>query len=512
MKNKLKSIYKKYNNIKYSLLKNLNSRKTKIQVIWNQINSPNKENKLKTKNLKSKPNNQKVLFSNFEFSNLSFPKNFSNFSIIKSSLVSKFKKNKLNFDNLQKYFSKDVIKKFLPEKLSKKTIFSNINFKKYDEKFKKYLNFKFSDVISKLNTNKSLNKKKKFEFLVDFLGIFYINNELFFAHLQKKNKTNIIKDIVQIDAPSDLIGEYKIEKVPEFSRMINDMINVFELNNPPIILHLSSSFFTTRSFSDSELIVFSEEDPVILSKSPYLPDNTLIQYKRVNGDKNSSYHRVVYADKEIIDSWINGLSLTGSEIATVTCPTLHLVENLSNQSKKDILILCDIEDYITNVYVLRNNCELFSERLPFGSSVYITGNESLNDQFFSRLSSSVKSIISKNKLKFDNKIYLNGNGLDKMISLNNKLNDEFIEVPQTKYKLNPEKISTFQNCKSVLNSFSSALDILIGKELDLIIKKEDSKNQQIYRGQKYEQKNNEVSEKKKKSPSSLTYRGKDYKS
>ena len=142
-------------------------------------------------------------------------------------------------------------------------------FKKYDEKFEKYLNFKFSDVINKLKTNKSPNQKKKPYLLVDFLGIFYINNKLFFAHLQKNNKTNIIKDIVQIDAPSDLIGEYKIEKVPEFSRMINDIINVFELNNPPIILHLSSSFFTTRSFSDSELIVFSDEDPVILSKSPY---------------------------------------------------------------------------------------------------------------------------------------------------------------------------------------------------------------------------------------------------
>ena len=119
---------------------------------------------------------------------------------------------------------------------------------------------------------------------------------------------------------------------------------------------------------------------------------------------------------------------------------MHLVENLSNQSKKDIIILCDVEDYITNVYVLRNNCELFSERLPFGSSVYITGKESLNDQFLSRLGSSVKSIISKNKLKFDDKIYLNGNGLDKMLSLNNKLNDEFIEIPANKYKLNPEKI------------------------------------------------------------------------
>ena len=200
--------------------------------------------------------------------------------------------------------------------------------------------------------------------------------------------------------------------------------------------------------------------------------------------KNSSYHRVVYADKEIIDSWINSLSLTGSEIATVTCPTLHLVENLSNQSEKDIIILCDVEDYITNVYVLRNNCELFSERLPFGSSVYITGKESLNDQFLSRLGSSVESIISKNKLKFDNNIYLNGNGLDSMLSLNNKLSDGFIKIPQNKYKLNPEKTSSFENYKSILNSFSNALDILLKKDLDVIIKKQKTLKRNKFIGAK----------------------------
>ena len=510
MKSKLNYIYDKYNNVKFSLLNNLNIRKAKIQLIWNKINTPNKRNKLGTKKTSSKLNkNQKILFSNFELIKSKFPKYFSNFSIKNISLISEFK-NKLNLNNFQKNFSKEDLKNSLSDKFSKNTIFSNIDYKKYDEKFEKYLNFKLSDVINKFKTNKTLNKTRNLELLVDFLGIFYINNQLFFAHLQKKNKTNIVKDIVQIDAPSDLIGEYKIEKVPEFSRMINDMINVFELNNPPIILLLSSSFFTTRSFSDSELIVFSEEDPVILSKSPYLPDNTLIQYKRVNGDKNSSYHRVVYADKEIIDSWINGLSLTGSDIATVTCSVLHQVENLSNKSKKDLLIVCDIEDFITNVYVLRNNCELFSERLPFGSSVYITDNESLNNQFFSRLSGSIKSIISKNKYEFNSEIYINGNGLDKMLSLNNKISDGFIEIPQNKYKLNPEKISTFKKYKSVLNSFSSSVDMLTKKELDIIINKEESKKKQIYRGQEYDQ-NKKVSVKNKNS-NSLTYRGKNYKS
>ena len=510
MKSKLNYIYTKYNVIKYSLLKNLNSRKTKIKEIWNKINTSNKVKELKPKKTKSKLNNKKILVQNFEFNKLSFPKYFSNFLIKNIHLISELKNKQLNLNNLKKYFSKNDIKNFLSNKFSKNSIFSKIDYKKYDEKFEKYLNFKFSDFIKKLKTNKTLNNTRNFELFVEFLGIFFINNELFFAHLQKKNKTNIVKDIVKIDAPSDLIGEYKIEKVPEFSRMINDMINVFELNNPPIILLLSSSFFTTRSFSDSELIVFSDEDPVILTKSPYLPDKTLIQYKRVNGDKKSSYHRVVYADKEIIDSWINGLSLTGLEIATVTCPALHLVENLPNQSEKDLLILCDIEDHITNVYVLRNNCELFSERIPFGSSVYITGKESLNDQFFSRLSSSVKSITSKNKLELNSKIYVNGNGLDKMLSLNNKIMDGFFEIPQNKYKLNPEKNSTFKKYKSVLNSFSSAINILTKKELDIKNKKEESNKTQTYRGQKYEQ-NKKVPE-NQKSSKSLTYRGKNYKS
>ena len=89
MKSKLNYIYKKYNNIKFSLLKNLNIRKAKIQVIWNKINIPNKENKLGTKKQRSKLNKkQKFLFSNFELIKSIFPKYFSNFSIKNISLIS----------------------------------------------------------------------------------------------------------------------------------------------------------------------------------------------------------------------------------------------------------------------------------------------------------------------------------------------------------------------------------------------------------------------------------------
>ena len=323
--------------------------------------------------------------------------------------------------------------------------------------------------------------------------------------MQRINNLNIIKDFVQINTPTDLIGEYKIEKGPEVTRIINDVINIFELNYPPIILFLSSSFFTTRSFNDGELVTFSAEDPLILSKSPFLPDDTLIQYKRVNGDKNTSYHRVIYANKNVIDSWVNVLSLSGCEIATVTCQAIHAIEKITNKSKEDISVLCDIEDFITTVYVIRRNCQLFSTRLPFGSSFYITGKDSLNDQFFLRLKNSVKLIISDSNFKLNDNIYLTGNGLDKMLSINNIVSEGFLKVPRNKFKFGKEQESNLHN-ESILSSFSDILDTLIKKEIANL---KVSNNQQIYRGQKYEQKveKNKVPKMKKKP---LTYRGKDY--
>lgn len=466
MESNLKKILKKYSNFKYYLLKNLDIRQSKIQVIWNQINSPRRNKIIKLKNSRNQP--EKNSFLNIDFSTFKLPRDLYLSKLFKSSRKKKLKQKKSNLLKNSNKFDLKIIKILISKKLSKysyksfqNSLFLRKNLNYFEEKIEKYFKFKLSDLIKKIKTNKLTKKTKDHNLLVDLLGIYYVNNKVFFAHLKRKNKSNIIQDIAQINAPSDLIGDYKVEKIPEFKRIIEDIINVFELKNPPIILLLSSSFFTTRSFSDSELMVFSEEDPVISSKSPYLPDNTLIQYKRVNGDKNSSYHRVVYANKEVIDSWIKTLSLTGSEIATVTCPAIHVVEKLTNNSDKEIFILCDVEDLVTSVYVLRNNCELFSNRLPFGSSVYINDKISLNNEFFSRLNSSVKSILSENNLNFDDTIYVNGVGIDKMLSLNNDIRDGFRRITRNQYKLNLEKVKEFKNDESVLNSFSNIIDTLI---------------------------------------------------
>ena len=464
MKNKFRNLYNKYINLRNYFLKDLSIRKLKIKGIWNKANFSTRINTSNSAKSKTRKINKKnKLFLNKDLFDFQFPKNinlpFVKF-ISKENTYKKINFKKFSFDSNLKNFSSDKLKVFT-NKLLKNSIISKGKIKVIDEKLEKYLNFKIADLIKTFSTKGHSKSSKNNQLLIDLLGIYYVNNKLFFVHLQREDSTNIIKDIAIIEAPGDLIGDYKIEKVNDVKRIIVDIVNIFELNNPPIILLLSSSFFTTRSFSDSELVVFSDEDPVILSKSPYLPGNTLVQYKRVNGDKNSSYHRVVYADKEVIDSWVNVISLSGFEVATVTCPAIHLIEKINYKIEKEISILCDIEDFITSVYILRNNCELFSKRLPFGSSFYITGEESLNDQFFSRLQSSVKNIILENKLSFDDNIYLNGNGIDKMLSLNNKIKDGFIRIPKSKYKPNPEKASDFKGNESILNSFSNVLDILI---------------------------------------------------
>ena len=112
-----------------------------------------------------------------------------------------------------------------------------------------------------------------------------------------------------------MIGDFKVENPNEVQKIIEDVIEVFGLDNPPLILLLGSSFFTARTFKDNELVVFSETDPTLLSKSPFLPLNTSIQYQRVTGNRLSSYHRVIYAEKSCIDSWMNVLIQTSHPIA-----------------------------------------------------------------------------------------------------------------------------------------------------------------------------------------------------
>ena len=63
----------------------------------------------------------------------------------------------------------------------------------------------------------------------------------------------------------------------------------------------------------------------------------------------------------------------------------------------------------------------------------------------------------------NNKItmYNNGNGIDKMLSINNEITEGFVKIPASKYKLNPDKSLDFKKDDTILNSFSNTLDNLM---------------------------------------------------
>ena len=157
---------------------------------------------------------------------------------------------------------------------------------------------------------------------------------------------------------------------------------------------------------------------------------------------------------------MNVITLTGSKIATLTCGSLHLAEKLADNSDEEITILCDIGNNSTTTYLIRKECELISTRLPFGSSIYTTGEESLNSEFFSRLDSSIKKILKNNNLKFDGKVFINGNGIDNMLSKNSHINEGFIQIPNNNYKVDSDKDFNIVLNQTLLNSFSNLIDII----------------------------------------------------
>ncbi len=427
--NKRKTLRKVIYKMNNSFLKKFSSRKKKILSIWNKLRIQKEIKKTKTFNKKS---NQ-------------FLKTFKKFISIKNELNTRFYNLKREISFVEIF----NIKNF------------RINSKSVKNIIERYPDSQFLNFIRKLtikNNNGVLSDKNNL--LVNFLGIHYVDHKLSIIHLQRKNKTTFIKDFVNINAPGDLIGDFKVEKVSEVKRIIEDVINIYELDDPPIILLLGSSFFTVRSFGDNELMVFSDEDPLILSKSPFLPVNTLVQYKRVNGDKKSSYHRVVYAEKEAIDSWINVISLTNSKIATVSCSSINLIEKINEDSISEYSILCDIEENSSTILLIRNQCELDSTKLPFGSSIYISDKESLNKQFFSRLINSISKILQNKKIEFNGIIYLHGNGIDNMLALNDYVDERFKKITNYEYQINENKDLNLNNHSSILNSFSNILDIL----------------------------------------------------
>ena len=353
--------------------------------------------------------------------------------------------SKLKFKGNKK--SNIIQKKAASESLT--SIFKNSNLETLKNFYKKLI------PINKESIRKSSNDH--------FLVIHYSDHILTVSKVLSDNNLNKIDQIININIPTAIVGDYKVENTDELKNILRDIIELFEIQDNPVLLLLSSGFFTINSFDDGELVVFSENNPQLLSKSPFLPDDTLIQYSRVSGNKLTSFHRVVYVNKTILDTWIEVLSQLENPIAGVTCSSIHLVEELTNKYG-GLNVLCDIESSYTTVYIERENCELNTIKLPFGTSIYTSEDSELALQFFQRLEKSIFSILKKFKYKKPNSIYVIGQGFDKLNIKNLELLTKFKEYPQdifNKFDLNKDiDQETISNNSSNLIRLSSIIQMV----------------------------------------------------
>ena len=338
----------------------------------------------------------------FNFDSL---RNILNNKIISANEKSSKGRSK-NTKNKKLKIIKDLKKIFINFELETKKSFLKEKINLY--KFKLIDKLENNDTYTLLKNRLSLFQKKLIKnqsegFKSDkeinnFVGVFYNENDLYLTPISIKNNETVFSNLVKIDIPTDIVGETKIENIPEFSSIVQDIIEVFDLDDPKIILFLGSSFFTIRSFDENKISSFSNDSEEILSKSPFLAHNTLIASHKVIESNTHSFYRVAYLEKEAIDTWAYALEKIDLKIVTITSPIFSLIEKISSKSKKNIVLICDIEKFSTTVYLQKENSELFNTKLPYGSSLYISTDGVTNqyEMFLLRLENSINQIIKNN--------------------------------------------------------------------------------------------------------------------
>ena len=339
---------------------------------------------------------------------------------------------KKNYKILSKYLK--INKNFFPLK-NPILILNNKKFEYLRNKIK--LNYLEMSKI-KINLKKRIKeyffdkKVLKSNSFIKFIGIYFSENNLIISNIQKRENNLEIKKTVQIEIPGDIVGEYKVENIDGLAKIIEDIISIYNLQNIPIILFLGSAFFKCDTFSKDSILIAEDKLKIISSKSPFLQKDTQFLIKEVEGDKYSNYTRVIYSNKEIIESWIKVITKINNPLVTLTNGLLPILELLINKNRINLLI--EVNSFNTTIYYIKKNCELISFNLPYGSKIYTSDKIGLRNQYFTRLDKSIKDILKKiNQIKIS-EIYITGAGLSKVyysgekLPLNFKLLDnEFID-------------------------------------------------------------------------------------
>jgi len=328
--------------------------------------------------------------------------------------------------------------------------------------FEEIKNSNFLESKSKVSINKS-NKKYDQKIGIAFYGDH--NLIIVSAIVDLNNNVNLIS-LNEMPIPGHVIGDSLVEDSNELSNIILDSLTLLDLLNSPLLLILSSSYFNIHTFNTADLKQISQSDSQIQSKSPYLPANTLVDFLRMSDRKISNgLVRTIYSKRDFIKSWTNTLEIINVPIIGLVPAAIHVFDSITLKITEETTFLIDIEATQTTVLIGRNLAELYSHKLPFGYSLYITDN--LNESsknYFERTLNSVKLIIQETNQNLPPNIFVMGQGLDKLSNPEFSLPKGFRSISDlnlSNYSYQPKTMQIHETVsKTIENSICSLVSIL----------------------------------------------------
>tara|TARA_Y100001968_G_scaffold280728_1_gene277497 strand:- start:69 stop:1523 length:1455 start_codon:yes stop_codon:yes gene_type:complete len=311
------------------------------------------------------------------------------------------------------------------------------------------------------------NKRIKVDKDSHSIGVLFYGDHLLTIASIVINRNNqiLVKGVIEVPVPGDVIGNNTIENKKELSNILLDLVNILKLEKTPLLVVLSSSFFKVNTFFLSELKEISNTDNKVQSKSPYLPNETFIEF--LNLSKQSEEQklvRAVYTNRKLIESWTDTLELTNNSIIGITPSAPNIFDALKIRVNDETTVLIEIEVSKTVVMIGRNSTNLTSRNIPYGSSLYISDNEAnLSINYFQRIFSSIEYIMSEFDERTPPLIYVFGKGLDDLVKRNTTLPNRFkrlSEMDLVDYSYAPRQMQIHESASKSIESTIETLSLI----------------------------------------------------
>ena len=328
--------------------------------------------------------------------------------------------------------------------------------------FEKIKNFKLLRSKFKLTTSKT---NKKYD---QKIGLFFYGDHNLIIASTIVDLNNNIKVIAlnEMPIPGHVIGDSLVEDSNELANIILDSLTLLDLLNAPLFCILSSSFFNIYTFNTSDLKQVSQSDNKVQSKSPYLPGNTLVDFLRMSDRKISNgLVRTIYSKRDFIKSWTDTLEIVNVPVIGLVPAAIHVFDSITSKITEETTFLLDIEATQTTLLIGSNLAELYSQKLPFGYSLYITDNlKESSENYFERALNSIKLIVKETNQKLPLNIFVMGQGLDKLSNAQFSLPKGFqgiSELNLSNYSYQPKTMQIHETVsKTIENTICSLVSIL----------------------------------------------------